>query len=79
MSGGSWDYFYLGLEDVAARLIDTNPKRYSPEVTAARERLGRLLKQASIALQAIEWVDSNDFGPGDELKAINATFEEQPK
>lgn len=64
MSGGSWDYLYSRVADAASRLAeDGDPKRaiLAPHV----ERLAK-------ALRAIEWVDSGDYGPGDEYAAIDA-------
>lgn len=66
MSGGSWDYFYLKLEDVALRLINSS---YASQ-GELRVKLGRLLADAAVALQAIEWVDSMDYSKGDEREAL---------
>lgn len=62
MSGGSWDYFSHRLEEVAIRLkCDKKPNRRA---------LGNMLLKASKALHDIEWVDSDDYGPGDDDAAI---------
>jgi hypothetical protein len=66
VSGGSWDYFYSRLEDVAGRLIDSQQ--------ADRRALGRMLMKASEALHDIEWVDSGDYGPGDDKATIAAAL-----
>jgi hypothetical protein len=66
MSGGSWDYFYSQLRDVGKRLS------VSPE--ANRRALGSLLLRCSDALHDIEWVDSSDYGHGDDAKAIAAAL-----
>lgn len=63
MSGGSWDYVYSQVEDAADRLLN--------ERQAERRAFGNLLRLCSEALHDIEWVDSGDCSPGDELKAIN--------
>jgi len=66
MSGGSWGYFYNDLDDVADRL------RFSDE--PERRPLGDLLKLAVEALHDIEWVDSGDYGAGNEVPAIESVF-----
>lgn len=63
MSGGSWDYFYSKLQDVAERLqCEHNPLRAA---------FGSHLKKCAKALKDIEWVDSGDSSKGDEEAAIN--------
>ena len=64
MSGGSWDYFYERLEDVASRL--------QCERDPLRKAFGSHLQRCAKALHDIEWVDSCDCSPGDEVKAIKA-------
>lgn len=59
MSGGSMDYFYCKLNDVR---FDTS--------TTLRKAFSTHLKLVSKALHDIEWVDSGDYAPGDEEKAI---------
>lgn len=62
MSGGSWGYAYTKFEDVARRLLESKcPKR---------QALGELIGICSKAMHDIEWVDSSDFGEGDEIEAI---------
>jgi hypothetical protein len=68
MSGGSWNYFYSSLDDVAELLMkEQNPLRIA---------LGRKLKQAADALHDIEWVDSNDYGTGRDSEAIKKFLED---
>lgn len=62
MSGGSWDYFYNRLGEVAERLQMAR----SP----LRRALGAHLEKVAQALHDIEWVDSADMSPGDEEDAI---------
>jgi len=62
MSGGSWEYFYSTLNEVAERLVNSN--------NPLRSAMGEKLKLASQALHDIEWVDSGDYGDGDDIKAI---------
>lgn len=64
MSGGSWDYAYLKLEDWADALVNSN--------VPLRQAAGRKMKLLASAMQDIEWVDSGDMGPGDERTAIRA-------
>lgn len=59
MSGGSMNYLYSSLE-YAGFTADT------PE----RRAFAAHLKLVAKALHDIEWVDSGDFGPGDENAAI---------
>ena len=62
MSGGSWDYFYRSLDDVSERLIVSKDP--------LRRAFGKHLKECAKAMQAIEWVDSNDCSPPDDSDAI---------
>ena len=66
MSGGSWDYFYERLEEVASRL--------QCERDPLRKAFGSHLQKCAKALHDIEWVDSCDYGKGDEVKAIKAAL-----
>ena len=66
MSGGSWDYFYGRLEDVALRL--------QCERDPLRKAFGLHLQKCAKALHDIEWVDSCDCSPGDEVNAIKAVL-----
>ena len=68
MSGGSWDYFYRRLDEVASRLCD--------EESPLRVLMGKKLKKAAIALHDIEWVDSSDCAEGDDEKAIRNFLKE---
>ena len=62
MSGGSMNYLYSKLE------YDANFQCDTPERRAFKAHLALVAK----ALHDIEWVDSGDYGPGDENKAIRA-------
>jgi hypothetical protein len=62
MSGGSMNYIYSKLEYEATFAADT------PE----RRAFAKHLKLVAKALHDIEWVDSGDYGPGDENAAIRA-------
>ena len=62
MSGGSMNYLYSKLDYDAT--FPTN----TPERRAFRQHLVKVAK----ALHDIEWVDSGDYGTGDENAAIRA-------
>lgn len=62
MSGGSMNYLYSKLE------YDANFSTNTPERRAFAAHLVKVAK----ALHDIEWVDSSDYGPGDENEAIRA-------
>ncbi len=61
MSGGSMNYLYSQLEYA----------RFSTE-TPERRAFAKHLALVAKALHDIEWVDSGDYGPGDEIDAIRA-------
>jgi hypothetical protein len=62
VSGGSMNYLYSKVLHCADFSVDT------PERKAFAEHL----KLVAQALHDIEWVDSGDYGPGDEDRAIRA-------
>ena len=62
MSGGSMNYIYSRLESDAE--FDLN--------TPERVAFAKHLKLVAKALHDIEWVDSSDYGPGDDTAAIRA-------
>ena len=65
MSGGSYNYAYQGVEVFVAELRG----RYSDPM---RRTLAEHLVKVAAAMRAVEWVDSGDFGPGDEHGPILA-------
>lgn len=67
MSGGSYDYAYSKLERFIEdlRLADAEP------ATEERKRFAALLADVAVAMRAIEWVDSGDYAPGDEVDPIH--------
>lgn len=65
MSGGSYDYLYCKVEEMADRIGNT------PE----RQRFAKHLRRVAKAMHAIEWVDSCDWGKGDENAPIRAVFD----
>lgn len=62
MSGGSWDYAYIKLEEISERLKSAT--------CPYRRALGRKLDKFTTAIHDIEWVDSSDMGEGDDIPAI---------
>ena len=62
MSGGSWDYAYRGVEDVARKL--------TYERNENRAELGKALLVFAEALHAIEWCDSCDWSSEQEDEAV---------
>lgn len=66
MSGGSWDYVYIKIEEVADRL--------KHEQSPLRRAFGDHLILCAKAMYDIEWVDSGDIGKGDDRDAIKAVL-----
>jgi hypothetical protein len=63
MSGGSYDYAYGKIEDLAEQIHPTS---------ALRKAFKKHLMKVAQACHDIEWVDSCDCSEGDEDKAIKA-------
>jgi hypothetical protein len=74
MSGGSWDFLYSKVADAADRLIDEDDledsENITPEAKLLREKFGQHLRLVAEALHDIEWVDSGDCSPGEEIDSI---------
>ena len=66
MSGGAYDYSYYHVLNIARDIETKNNTR--------RKAFKKLLSLVADALHDIEWVDSGDFGDGDDNKAIDACF-----
>lgn len=67
MSGGSYDYAYYKVQDMAQSLANKTQ-------TPLRRAFAKHLKLVAEAMHDIEWVDSGDCGPGDEEQAIRAVL-----
>ena len=67
MSGGSYDYLYSKVEDVANRLSDISE-------TPLRRAFAEHLQLVASALHDIEWVDSGDMGKDGDVDAIRAVL-----
>lgn len=62
MSGGSWDYLTFKMDEAASNLkLEKDP---------LRRAFGKKMELFAKAMYDIEWVDSGDKSPGDELPAI---------
>lgn len=73
MSGGSYQYAYSRLENDF--LYDFSKQANTPERKAFLAHIEKVIK----AMHDIEWVDSGDYGPGDENDAIRAVLGEHWK
>ena len=67
MSGGSYDYSFYKVEEMADSL---SHKGNSPLRRAFAKHLALVAK----AMHDIEWVDSSDYGKGDDDEAIRAVL-----
>jgi hypothetical protein len=68
MSGGSYDYFYSRLDEFTREL---STRTYN---CPHRLAFVKLLEDVSKACHDIEWVDSGDYGTGDEIESIKKVF-----
>lgn len=71
MSGGSYDYVYMKIQDLADNFLAQRP--------VLRRTFGRHLRLIAEAMHDIEWVDSCDYGDGDEIAAINKVLGKDAK
>ncbi|MES2355596.1 MAG: hypothetical protein V4568_14600 [Pseudomonadota bacterium] len=67
MSGGSYDY-------ACSKMYDMSESIRGTEKDPRRAAFAKLLKLVADAAHDVEWVDSCDYGKGDEHKAIDACF-----
>lgn len=65
MSGGSLDYVYSRVASAAAEIS-------SRATTTQQRAFAAHLVKVSKALHDLEWLYSFDYGPGDEVEAIDA-------
>ena len=70
MSGGSYDYAFSHVSDMA----DAMRKHQTPLRIAFRG----LLERVSVAMKAVEWVDSGDCSEPHAEDAIRACFDYHP-
>lgn len=72
MSGGSYDYAYHFVRDMAEEIL-VREKTFE-----LRRAFARHMLDVADAMHAIEWVDSGDFSPGDEVAAIEKALRKEP-
>jgi hypothetical protein len=81
VSGGSWDYAFGLIADIADALrndTSTGSRRPLPlndDQRLWRRRLAAHLQLVSEALHAIEWVDSYDYSYPEDVEAIKKVFD----
>jgi hypothetical protein len=68
MSGGSWEYLYSKIDDAADTLIQGKEP--------LRRAFGKKMKLYAAAMHDIEWVDSGDYGEGEEVESIEKALGE---
>lgn len=71
MSGGSWDYICYKLDDAANHLLK--------DKSALRRAFGEHMRLVAKAMHDIEWVDSCDYGEGDDIESINNVLGDKTK
>lgn len=77
MSGGSYDYAYRHLEELA-RAVRTRAETeltLTDDVRALRHEFADRLELCAKAAHAIEWADSGDTSEGSEVGAIRAALD----
>lgn len=72
MSGGSYDYAYRYVDDFADKL---------ERVAATKLHLDfvKHVRKVAKAMHDIEWVESCDYGEGDDIEAIKAVLKGETK
>lgn len=71
MSGGHYDYAYLRVMDFSDRLLDEVQREdISQKAKEARLKFVDHLKKVTEAMRTIEYVDSDDSSPDDEIQPI---------
>lgn len=79
MSGGSYNYAYSRVREFANDLEYQSEERdLAPEVRELRARFAAHLLLVAKAMHDIEWVDSADYGEGQEAEAIRKCLGENP-
>lgn len=77
MSGGTYDRNFRNIEqladDIECRTMKTQTSEHPTR--ALRLRFVEHLRLVAKAAHDIEWVDSDDYGPGDEVAAIEAVLD----
>jgi len=71
MSGGSWDYCYHKIDEMADRM-QSQKEPY-------RRAFGQHLREVARAMHDVEWVDSGDSVEGDDRAAIEKALGKNAK
>lgn len=71
MSGGSYDYAYSRIARLADEIEENISANLSQATKILRRRFAEHLRLVAKAAHDIEWVDSSDYGPNDEIDSIN--------
>ena len=75
MSGGSYDYFFLKLEDFARDVRrDAERRTLSEEVKVKRLAFAELIEKVAKAAHALEYVNGGDYASGQEISALDAVL-----
>lgn len=67
MSGGSYDYIYWKIEELAENIRNV-------EIDPRRATLQKVLVKLAKAMHDVEWVDSGDYGEGRDNEALDELF-----
>ena len=78
MSGGSYNYLFERVEEAAEIMRKNNKGIRARQVHELREAFASHLSDVASAMKAVEWVDSGDFGQGDEVSAILRVLDGKP-
>jgi hypothetical protein len=77
MSGGTYDYAYSKVMDMADEMERQEQQGFSPS-TPLRIAFRGLLERVGTAMKAVEWVDSGDCSEPHAEDAIRACFDYHP-
>jgi hypothetical protein len=77
VSGGSYEYAYTRVLDMAGEMERRELERLSPD-TPLRIAFRGLLERVGAAMKAVEWVDSGDCSEPHAEAAIRACFDFAP-
>ena len=78
MSGGSYNYLFERVAEAADLILKNNKGLSCRQVAELRDAFASHLHDVARAMKEVEWVDSGDTGPGDEISAILRVLEGRP-
>ena len=78
MSGGSYNYLFEQVEQMAVQMRKNNQDLKSKQVFELRQAFANHLSDVAYAMKQVEWVDSCDCGEGDEVYAILRVLKGNP-